>query len=60
MEDSIYRIDQTALGLSRIGDLVIAQSGAHTLVTVAADGTERITIANTSAALIGASDFEFP
>lgn len=59
-QDGVDRLDfSTHAGVNAIGDLVIAQSGQHTRISLAAGGQDQITLADTLATSITASDFDF-
>jgi serralysin len=47
-------------GVSSTADLVITQDGDNTVITLAAGGTDRITLTDTLATAIDAADFIFP
>ncbi|MEV8467799.1 CAP domain-containing protein [Fluviibacterium sp. DFM31] len=58
--DGIDRLDFAGHStVNSTSDLVITQSGQHTIISLAAGGTDQITLANTQASLITGSDFDF-
>jgi Ca2+-binding RTX toxin-like protein len=59
-QDGLDLIDfRPHLGVAALGDLSIVQSGANTIIALSAGGTDRITLADALASLIGADDFLF-
>ncbi|MEV8466849.1 hypothetical protein AB0T83_08675 [Fluviibacterium sp. DFM31] len=58
--DGLDRLDFTAhSGVTKLADLTISQSGAHVILTLSAGGADQITLADTLASALTASDFDF-
>lgn len=58
--DDIDRLDFAGLStVNDLSDLVISQSGSHTTITLAAGGSDMITLVNTQALLITDADIDF-
>ncbi|WP_424989957.1 hypothetical protein [Fluviibacterium sp. S390] len=58
--DGLDRLDFTThSGVTKLADLSISQSGAHVIMTLSAGGADQITLADTLATVLTASDFDF-
>ena len=58
--DGSDRLDFTLhAGVTGLGDLQITQSGGNAVITLAAGGTDQITLLNVSSGVIDAGDFDF-
>jgi Ca2+-binding RTX toxin-like protein len=58
--DGTDRLDFTGHGgVNSLSDLVIAQSGSHTIITLAAGGGDQVTLLDTLVTDLGLSDFDF-